>query len=112
MSRVLITGSGKYNDYQSIQHLLQSYLKSLKDSNKPFTIISRSNKSGIDVIANQLASKYKSEFYVFYEDKQSHKAIMNCDYAIIAEVNDDQEDLILELAKHKKPFHLIKVKSS
>lgn len=111
MSKILITGSSKYHNYQYIETLLLCYLKSLKNSNESFTIISRPNKSGLDLIANQLANKYKSELYVFYEDKHYCKTIANCDYAIIAEINDDQEDIIKELSKHKKPFYLIKVKS-
>lgn len=111
MSKVLITGSPRYSDHSSIESLLHAYLKSIDTPITKCTIISQSKKVGIDVIATQLASKHKCAFHVFYEDPLYSRAISNCDYAIIAEVNDDQESLVMQLTKHKKPFHLIKVKS-
>lgn len=103
---LLITGSTDYHDFDHVEKLVSNLIAEYKE----ITIISRSGKSGMDEIANQIASKYNLPYLVYFNDLQ--KTIKESEYAIIADINDDQYDLINELAKKKVPYHLIVKRST
>lgn len=100
---LLITGSIHYNDFQHVEKLVLNLMAEYKTAT--FTIISRSQKKGMDVIGNQIASKYNLRYLVYFND--DIKTAKESEYAIIADVNDDQYDLLNQLAKNKVPYHLI-----
>lgn len=99
---LLITGSIHYNDFEHVEKLVLNLIAEYKTQ---ITIISRSQKKGMDIIANQIASKYNLGYLVYFND--DIKTIKHSEYAIIADCKDDQYDFLNLLVKNKVPYHLI-----